>query len=184
MPATDEELMQRVRDGDRDALEELVRRYHRPLLNFAARFLDDRDAADDVVQETFLRVLGSAPRWRARAKVSTYLYTIASRLCCDELKRARRTREEPLEEGEDGPLDGDPSPEAQALADLRAEKVRAAVRRPLRPEFNLCPYCGPVAFQSCPECQAKLEVGWRWCPYCHASLERLAQAMEEMEEEP
>lgn len=55
--------------------------------------------------------------------------------------------------------------------------------RLLRPEFNLCPYCGPVAFQNCPECQAKLEVGWRWCPYCHASLERLAKAMEEMEEE-
>lgn len=129
MPATDEDLMQRVRGGDRDALEELVRRYHRPLRDFAARFLDDRDAADDVVQETFLRALEAAPRWRAKAKVSTWLYTIASRLCCDELKRARRTREEPLEEREDGPMDESPSPEAQALASLRAEKVRAAIRR-------------------------------------------------------
>jgi RNA polymerase sigma-70 factor (ECF subfamily) len=133
MPATDEELMQHVRGGDRDALEELVRRYHGPLRNFAVRFLDDRDAADDVVQETFLRVLEAAPRWRATAKVSTYLHTIAANLCRDELKRARRRREEPLEEGEDGPVDPAPSPEAQALANLRAAKVRAAVQR-LPPE--------------------------------------------------
>ena len=55
--------------------------------------------------------------------------------------------------------------------------------RPLRPEFKICPYCGPTAFQSCPECQAKLEVDWKWCPYCHTSLERVAQALAELEDE-
>lgn len=55
--------------------------------------------------------------------------------------------------------------------------------RPLRPEFKICPYCGPTAFQSCPECEAKLEMEWKWCPYCHTSLERVAKAFAELEDE-
>lgn len=129
MSPTDEELMQRVREGDAAALEGLVRRYHQPLLHFAARFLDDRDAADDIVQETFLRVLQAALRWRLRAKFSTWIYTIAANLCRDELKRARRGREESWDPNGADPPDPAPSPETQALNNLQALRVRAAIRR-------------------------------------------------------
>lgn len=129
MSPTDEELLQRVREGDPEALEGLVRRYHRPLLHFAVRFLNDPDAADDVVQETFLRVLQAAGRWRPTAKVSTWLYAIAANLCRDELKRARRGQEESWEQREEELADPAPSPETQALNNLKATKVRAAVRR-------------------------------------------------------
>ena len=129
MPPTDEELMQRVGQGDREAFEELVRRYYQPVLNYAIRFLDDPEGAEDIVQETFLRLLQAAPRWRRRAKFSTYFYTIVTNLCRNEFKRAGRVREGPLEEREDWPIDPGPSPEEQTLENLRAEDVRAAVRR-------------------------------------------------------
>ena len=129
MSPTDEELMQRVREGDPVALEGLIRRYHRPLLHFARRFLDDPDIADDIVQETFLRVIQAAPRWQPRALFSTWVYTIAANLCRDELKRAWRGREELWELQGVEPVDPAPSPETQALNNLRAAKVRAAVHR-------------------------------------------------------
>ena len=129
MPPTDEELMQRVAQGNREAFEELVRRYYQPVLNYAIRFLDDPDVADDMVQETFLRLLQAASRWHRKAKFSTYLYHIVANLCRNELQRARRGREGPLEEREDGPIDPHPSPEEHVLKSHQAAEVRAAVRR-------------------------------------------------------
>jgi Sigma-70 region 2 len=52
----DAALMVRFRQGDRTAFETLFEKYHRPILNFSYRFLENRDDAEEVVQETFLQV--------------------------------------------------------------------------------------------------------------------------------
>lgn len=76
--------------GAADALEALLARYHRPLQQYLDRLLGDPEAAADLVQETFLKMIGALPRYQPRARFSTWLYTIAHRLALDFLRRRRR----------------------------------------------------------------------------------------------
>ena len=76
--------------GDLDAFESLVKRYQSPLLNFITRYLGDRSAAEDLTQEVFLRIYRAAPRFQAKAKVSTWIFRIAYHLALNELQRRRR----------------------------------------------------------------------------------------------
>lgn len=83
------ELLAAVGAGDRDrALPELYRRYERRLYGFGVRFLGDRGLAEELVQETFLRVWRTADRFDpARGTVSAYLFSIARRLAVDIWRR-------------------------------------------------------------------------------------------------
>lgn len=94
MPELDDELMQRFQKGDESAFTLLVRRHQQPLINFIARFIDDRDAAEDLAQETFIRVFKAAHRYQpGRARFNTWMYQIAKNLCKNELRnRSRRDR--------------------------------------------------------------------------------------------
>ena len=94
---TDEHLMLRVGQGERSAFDEIVRRYTRKMVNLAYQITGDRDQAEDIAQETFLRAYKSAARYTEMAKFSTWLYTIAINLCRTELRR-RRFRPYSLEE--------------------------------------------------------------------------------------
>jgi len=89
---SDEELILRFQGGDLYAFEQIVRRYKEPLINFVYHFLGDRVDAEDVVQETFLRVYRNKHLYRNIAKFSTWIYTIASNLAKTELRRRRRRR--------------------------------------------------------------------------------------------
>ena len=90
----DDELMQRFQKGDEEAFDLLVRRHHKPLINFIARFTGDRDNAEDLAQETFIRIYKAADRYKqGRAKFKTWMYFIAKNLCKNELRnRSRRER--------------------------------------------------------------------------------------------
>lgn len=83
--------MQRVQAGDRLAFEKLVTLYHSDILALSHRYLGDRSMAEDMVQETFLRVYKARERWRPEAAVRTWIYRIASNLCLSQL-RARKRR--------------------------------------------------------------------------------------------
>ncbi len=89
---TDEELIARFQEGDLYAFDIIVQRYKDPLINFVYHFLGDRIDAEDVVQETFLRVYRNKHLYRNIAKFSTWIYTIASNLAKTELRRRRRRR--------------------------------------------------------------------------------------------
>ncbi|HCL28473.1 MAG TPA: RNA polymerase subunit sigma-24 [Candidatus Latescibacteria bacterium] len=75
---------------DTDQLGVLVRRYGIPLNNFVCRFVGDRETAEDIVQETFLRCLRHKHQYPAIEQVSTWLYTIAGNLAKTELRRRKR----------------------------------------------------------------------------------------------
>ncbi len=97
-PGDDKELMLRVRDGqEAAAFEELMRRYQRPLTGFLMRLTANLDVAQDLAEETFVRVWQSAPRYRPSAKFTTWLFTIASRLATDHARRAQVRRAVPLD---------------------------------------------------------------------------------------
>ncbi len=89
---TDEELIARFQEGDVYAFEQIVHRYKDRLINFVYNFLGDRIDAEDVVQETFLRVFKKKQLYQSIAKFSTWIYTIAGNLAKTELRRRRRRR--------------------------------------------------------------------------------------------
>ncbi len=101
---SDEDLMEAFRDGDAQAFETLVDRHERGVLNFAYRMVRDREQANDLTQETFLRVVKQAKGYSRKAKFTTWLYTIARNLCIDALRRAKHRRHQSL----DQPHGGDP----------------------------------------------------------------------------
>lgn len=101
---TDEQLMRRFQRGDARAFETLMRRHRTPIHSFLCRHLGDRARAEDLTQETFLRLVKGAAAWEPRAAVRTFLFTIARNLSADEARRRAFRETEPL----DGARDGDP----------------------------------------------------------------------------
>ncbi len=87
--ASDEKLMLAYQAGDVRAFEVLVRRYRRPVFNFCLRIVGQRERAEDLVQDTFLKMAKNASAFRERAKLKTWMYTIARNLCIDELRKMR-----------------------------------------------------------------------------------------------
>lgn len=81
--------MTRFGRGEESAFSELVTRHQQRLLNFIYRRTGSRESAEDIVQETFLRVVGASSRYQATAKFSTWLYTIALNLWRNEIARKR-----------------------------------------------------------------------------------------------
>src|SRR4029078_3017442 len=85
--ATDEALMEQLSNGSHVAFEELVSRYESQVLTFCYAFMRNREAAEDIAQETFLRVFRNSKRYQPVAKFTTWLYKIAANLCINELKK-------------------------------------------------------------------------------------------------
>jgi len=86
----DSQLVGRYLEGERFAFNELVDRYQERLLNFIYRTIGDRDRAEDLVQETFVRVYRHLHRFDQSKKFSTWAYTIASNLAKNELRNRSR----------------------------------------------------------------------------------------------
>lgn len=86
----DSEVVQAFLDGDQRAFGILVDRYDTRLLNFVYRTVGDRERAQDLVQETFVRVYRHLHRFDQSKKFSTWIYTIASNLAKNELRNRSR----------------------------------------------------------------------------------------------
>jgi RNA polymerase sigma-70 factor (ECF subfamily) len=86
----DGRVVQAFLDGDATAFTELVVRYQTRLLNFVYRTIGDRERAEDLVQEAFIRVYRHLHRFDQSKKFSTWIYTIASNLAKNELRNRSR----------------------------------------------------------------------------------------------
>ncbi|MBT4485761.1 MAG: sigma-70 family RNA polymerase sigma factor [Candidatus Latescibacteria bacterium] len=89
-PLSDKELLSNVINGQFDSFDVIVNRYKNRLLNFVFRFVKDYDVAEDIVQETFLRVFRKRRDYKAIANFSTWIFTIAGNLAKSELRRRKR----------------------------------------------------------------------------------------------
>jgi RNA polymerase sigma-70 factor (ECF subfamily) len=89
---SDEELMVAFQAGEAPAFEELIRRHQNGVFNFIVRFLGNREVAEEVFQEAFLKVHQAADRYLPNGKFTTWLYTIVRNLCVDTFRR-RKIRE-------------------------------------------------------------------------------------------
>lgn len=131
---SDAELMSEIQDGSGDAFTLLVGRYKDQLMHFAYRFLGDYDEADDVVQETFIRVYNNPHSYKPIAKLSTWLYTITGNLAKSQLRRRKRTLLFSFTGGRDNHEGRTPeisdirnSPDAWAERSLQAEVIQQAL---------------------------------------------------------
>ena len=87
---TDEQLIKVFQDHNTlEAYEILVKRFKDPLTNFVYRFVGDRDACTDIVQDTMIKFYLNKDSYKSFAKFSTWIYTIAGNLAKNELKRRR-----------------------------------------------------------------------------------------------
>lgn len=125
--APDAALLVAFANGDGAAGRALVARLGPRLFGYAARVLGDRAEAEDVVQDTMLRLWKIAPEWRqGEAPVSTWTYRVATNLCTDRLRKRQRRGEDALDAVPEPAADLASAVEAMTEAD-RAEALDAAL---------------------------------------------------------
>lgn len=88
---SEEKLIQLARDGDKDALRELVKQHEKTLYSFAFKICRNKDKAEDIMQETFLSMIKSLKNFDGNSKLSTWLYRITVNHC---LMSARSKKKE------------------------------------------------------------------------------------------
>jgi len=164
--ATDEELIAAVASGDGRRLEELCRRWERPLYQLIARHTGGRDV-EDLYQETWLRVVRAARRFDPRRRFSTWLFQIAVNLCRDW---HRRPPPEPVEPDDNLASTSD-APEAR----IDARRLLAALPEAQRTVLLLRYYHGlseeeAAEVLGCPRGTVKSRL--------HAARERLGRFVE------
>jgi len=129
--SSDEQLMLAFRRGEASAFEALVQRHRGPVFNFIFRSTGHMARAEDLLQETWLKVIRGADEYEPRARFTTWLYTIARNLCVDSARKERFREVVPLEAQVRG--DGADEPVAEWFPDGRPAPDRAAHNARLRP---------------------------------------------------
>lgn len=89
MPDADTRIMERIRDGDRDAVVELVQSYQNEIVGFFYNQCWDQGVAEELAQELFVNVYRSRNRYQATARLRTFLYSIARNIWIDHLRRQK-----------------------------------------------------------------------------------------------
>lgn len=137
MAPSDEALLRHVHQGDADAMAALVQRYHTRLYGFVFRYTQDRQISEDLVQETFLRVI--------RARDSTpdvfapWLFRVALNLCRDHAKSAHNRREQPCAIAGDDTALSAPRARSDSASGDAADPLTLAEQRELRDAVEALP---------------------------------------------
>lgn len=133
--STDEELMRAVQAGDEAAFPLLYRRYERRLLAFLVPYVGHLALAEDILQETFLRVFRQRASYEPRGAFRTWIFAIARNLALDQLRRRRSLRESTSPFGDESRVGGDPEklpdPAPDALGVLAGRDAAATLRAAL-----------------------------------------------------
>ena len=124
--------MMRFQRGDRTAFAALVRRHQKPLYNFAFRQLGAQSAAEDVVQDAFVRVVQNAADFKHEARFTTWVYTITRNLCIDQMRKRALRRHASLDDTRPGREEGEGPTLGEQTADTRASVEREATGTELK----------------------------------------------------
>ncbi|MBK5188735.1 MAG: sigma-70 family RNA polymerase sigma factor [Gemmatimonadaceae bacterium] len=182
-----------AKEGREPAFRELVRRYERPVFSLIFRMVRDRETAEDLAQDTFIKVLNNIDRYRPEFKLSSWLFKIANNVTIDHLRRRQLATVS---------LDG--SPHAQTAAEAQATSldvesrgqsaleaiesrelgsaIEQAIGR-LRPEYRSCILLRHVEGRSYEEIAATLDLPLGTVKtYIHRARHELREALEELRE--
>lgn len=142
MDFVEKRLIQRAKRGERDAFAELIEIYKDKIFQLAYRMVGNRQDAEDIAQETFLRVYANLHTYDENYKFSTWIYRIATNLCIDRGRKKRPdfSLDEEVETGEG--LDWysrlssrDRTPEEKVVTQELQETVQDALSQ-LQPEYR------------------------------------------------
>lgn len=148
-PLDDLACVQRVGRGDQRAFRELVDRYLSAITRFALRTLGDRAEAEEVAQETFLRLWTSAAAFEPNAQPKTWLYRIARNLCIDRIRK-RRTHGQEVELSEREASEDRPSALLlRKQTSARVEEALATLPERQREAITLVHYEGLSGAEAC-----------------------------------
>jgi len=135
-PQSDAQLVEAFTRGSEEAFEVIVSRHGAAVKSYALRLLCSPEEAEEVFEEVFIRLIRDKGRWDGRAKLRTWLFTVAHRMCIDILRRRqveRRAQPKLVAMAERRRVA--PSPEARAALGQEAERMEEALGR--LPESHL-----------------------------------------------
>jgi RNA polymerase sigma-70 factor, ECF subfamily len=115
MQVAEDQLVSRCRAGDLDAFAQVYDRYERQVFRYAYHILGNRDDADDIKQETFVKAYQAIRSFRSESSLQTWLLKICGNLCRDKIKswdRRKVTYDSTMREDEMGVSNPDESPQA------------------------------------------------------------------------
>lgn len=144
----DADVVVLAQQGRGEAFRELVRRYERPVFSLIYRMVRDRETAEDLSQDTFIKVLNHIDRYRPEFKLSSWLFKIANNVAIDALRKRQldtismdgSPHAATAAEIEASSFDVEARQES-ALEELEAKEIGAAIEEAiaqLRPEYRSC----------------------------------------------
>ncbi len=184
----DADLAALAREGKEPAFRELVRRYERPVFSLIFRMVRDRETAEDLAQETFIKVLNHIDRYRPEFKFSSWLFKIANNLTIDFLRK-RQLKTVSIDgsphaataaEAEASAFDVESRGET-ALEEMESKELGGAIEKAiakLRPEYRACILLRHVEDRSYEEIAATLDLPLGTVKtYIHRARHELREAL-------
>lgn len=182
-----------AKDGREDAFRELVRRYERPVFSMIFRMVRDREAAEDLSQDTFIKVLNHIDSYRPEFKLSSWLFKIANNVTIDHLRKRQLSTVS---------IEGSPhaltAAEAEAsafdiqsrgespLEEIESRELGSAIERAiaqLRPEYRSCILLRHVEGRSYEEIASTLDLPLGTVKtYIHRARHELREALGDLRE--
>jgi RNA polymerase sigma-70 factor (ECF subfamily) len=187
----DADVVRLAQQGREPAFRELVRRYERPVFSLVYRMVRDRESAEDLAQDTFVKVLNHIDRYSPEFKFSSWLFKIAHNVAIDHLRRRRLDTV-----SIDGAPDATTASEVEAstiqlaaeqespLEELASRELGSAIERAigaLRPQYRACIMLRHVEGRSYEEIAATLDLPLGTVKtYIHRARHELRRALEGM----
>ena len=189
----DADVVRLAQQGRELAFRELVRRYERPVFSLVFRMVRDRETAEDLAQDAFVKVLNHIDRYSPEFKFSSWLFKIANNVAIDHLRKRRLDTIS---------IDGSPhastaseveattlnleSEQESALDEMEAKELGSAIERAiarLRPEYRACIMLRHVEGRSYEEIAATLDLPLGTVKtYIHRGRHELRKALEPLRE--
>lgn len=189
----DADLVALAQEGREAAYRELVRRYERPVFSLIFRMVRDREVAEDLAQDTFIKVLNHIDKYRPEFKLSSWLFKIANNVAIDHLRKRQLDTVS---------IDGSPhamsaaeqeatsfdvvARQESALEEMEAKELGSAIERAikkLRPEYRACIMLRHVEGRAYEEIAATLDLPLGTVKtYIHRARHELRKALEPLRE--
>jgi RNA polymerase sigma-70 factor (ECF subfamily) len=189
----DADVVALAQRGREDAFRELVRRYERPVFSLVFRIVRDSATAEDLAQDTFIKVLNNIDKYRPEFKLSSWLFKIANNVAIDHLRRRQLNTVS---------MDGSPhastaadieatrfdvaSDDESALEEMESKELGSAIEHAigkLRPEYRSCILLRHVEGRSYEEIAATLDLPLGTVKtYIHRARHELREALDHLRE--